>query len=200
MSAKIKNSGLSVLAVVLSMLILSLFAAVGVSVITTQSSVGLGEEQGLQAFYIADGGLQYALNYGDLNPCNLNTPTLRLGEGEFFVNSVYVSNSISGYLDLTNATVTLTAMPAPGFENKGFSNGVIAIDGGGEEREYLFCNDILSNSFIQCQRGYSGTTAVIHNGVMGSRASQCTARSTGTVSKGLLFGSTKRVVEATVGY
>ena len=54
------QSGLSIIATVMVMMILALFAAVAVSLVTTGSSIGLQEEQGVEAFYIAEGGMHYA--------------------------------------------------------------------------------------------------------------------------------------------
>ena len=47
------NSGLSLIATVLALLLFSLFIAVAVSLVTTGSNIGVQEEQGVQAFYIA---------------------------------------------------------------------------------------------------------------------------------------------------
>ena len=51
------QSGLSIVATILALLIFSLFIAVAVSLVTTGAHIGVQEEQGVQAFYIAEGGL-----------------------------------------------------------------------------------------------------------------------------------------------
>ena len=55
------QSGLSIVATVMVMMILALFAAAAVSLITTAAGTGIQEERGTQAFYIAEGGMQYTL-------------------------------------------------------------------------------------------------------------------------------------------
>ena len=47
------NSGLSIIATVLALLLFSLFIAVAVSMVTTGAHIGVQEEQGVRAFYIA---------------------------------------------------------------------------------------------------------------------------------------------------
>lgn len=188
-----KESGISIVAVILSLLILSLFSAVAVSLITTSGSIGLEEEQGFQALYIAEGGMEYALLSGDTCNCNYNDLPRMLGEGSFLANSVFVNAVLSGYINNSTSTLYTTSVPTMGFINSGFSvPGTIRIDS-----EYLFCTGSISNSFTVCERGWRGSSRSEHND--GAAVTQCTVRSTGTVSKGLLFGSVKRVVQATVG-
>jgi len=47
------QSGFSIVATVMIMMILALFAAAAVSLITTAAGTGIQEERGLEAFYIA---------------------------------------------------------------------------------------------------------------------------------------------------
>ena len=53
------QSGMSIIATVMIMMILALFAAAAVSLITTAAGTGIQEERGVQAFYIADGGIEF---------------------------------------------------------------------------------------------------------------------------------------------
>ncbi|MDP2166725.1 MAG: pilus assembly PilX N-terminal domain-containing protein [Thermodesulfovibrionales bacterium] len=187
-----KESGLSIIAVILGLLILSVFGAAAVSIISTQANISLQEEQGLQAFYIAEGGLQYAL--ANRTYCNYNTLSFDLGEGSFFVNAVFSNAVLSGNISNTATTVYLT-LPPPlmGFTNSGFTiPGTVGIDS-----EYLFCTGSISNSFVGCTRNYLGSGFANH--ISGAAVTQCAARSTGTVSKGLLSGSVKRVTQINVG-
>ncbi|MBI4823768.1 MAG: hypothetical protein HY805_06005 [Nitrospirae bacterium] len=187
------RKGLSIITVILSLLILSLFGAVAVSLITTSANIGLQEEQGQQAFYIAEGGLEYALMNGTY--CNYNTSSITFGEGSFFTNSVFTNAVLSGYINNSTGTLYLTSAPQRGFINSGFTvPGTIAID-----LEYLFCKGSISginNSFTVCERGYAGSARSEHNN--GAAVTQCSVRSTGTVSKGLGFGSVKRVAQINV--
>ena len=79
----LNNSGFSVIATVMVMMILALFAAVAVSMVTTGSNIGLQEEQGDAAFYIAEGGLQYAEKANNFP--NYAVSSTNLGDGSFTV-------------------------------------------------------------------------------------------------------------------
>lgn len=180
------------MAVILSILILSIFAALATTIITTQSSIALQEEQGLQALYIAEGGLYYAFLNGSY--CNYNGIAGALGEGNFAVSSVYSNATLSG--NLTNSTspttVNLTAVPQIGFSNSGFTfPGMIGIDS-----EMLFCLGSVSNSITGCSRGKASTTAAAH--LSNAAVFQCSVRSEGTVSKGLGFGTVKRSTQVNI--
>ena len=85
----LNQSGLSIVATVMVMMILALFAAAAVSLITTAAGTGIQEERGTQAFYIADGGMQYTLKkntypYYDIYDATPTPLTDRpLGNGSF---------------------------------------------------------------------------------------------------------------------
>ena len=81
----LNNSGLSIVATVLVLLALALLSLSGVSLVTTGTGVGIQEERGLEAFYIADGGLQYtARQISSLILPSL--PSVNLGNGSFTVS------------------------------------------------------------------------------------------------------------------
>lgn len=89
------NGGLSIIAVILSLLILSLFGALATTIITTQSDIGLQEEQGLQALYIAEGGIEFTVAK-NLNTTNFSTTGnwTNLGAGKFKVDTIaYLTNA-----------------------------------------------------------------------------------------------------------
>lgn len=92
----LNNSGLSLIATILTLLIFSLFIAVAVSLVTTGANIGVQETQGQQAFYIAEGGLQYAIRTNNF-PNFIVNPSVNLGDGSF-----------------TTAVPTLTANAAVG--------------------------------------------------------------------------------------
>jgi type II secretory pathway pseudopilin PulG len=97
------QSGLSIVATVMVMMILALFAAVAVSLVTTGAGTGIQEERGTQAFYIADGGMQYTLKKntypyydGDYDPPLSDYPIsdIALGDGSFTVTVPTLSSGI----------------------------------------------------------------------------------------------------------
>lgn len=184
------SRGLSVISIVLALLILSLFGAVAASIVGTQASLSIQEEQGLQALFIAEGGLRYAFKNGTY--CNYNGISGALGEGNFSVASVNSTAAVSGSISGAATTIYLTAVPQIGFSNGGFSiPGVIGIDS-----EYIFCTTPISNSFTGCTRGYGGSTAASH--INNAVIKQCSVKSEGTVSTGLGFGRVKRVIQTDI--
>lgn len=98
---------MSIIATVMIMMILALFAAIGVSLVTTGSNVAVQEERGLEAFYIADGGLQYAAK--NQNFPNFVVASTNLGEGSFTTTVPTLSANI------TNAVLTITVSSTDGF-------------------------------------------------------------------------------------
>ena len=110
------NSGLSIVATVMIMLILALFAAAAVSLVTTGAGTGIQEERGTQAFYIADGGLQYAVK-ANLFPyftVASGASPKPLGEGSFYTTVPALSADIGAGdpIDITvSSTDGFTAAP-----------------------------------------------------------------------------------------
>lgn len=76
------QSGLSIVATILALLIFSLFIAVAVSLVTTGANIGVQETQGQQAFDIAEGGIQYAAKTRNF-PNYVVNPAVNLGVGSF---------------------------------------------------------------------------------------------------------------------
>ena len=80
----IKNqSGLSIIATVLAMVLFTLIAAFTVSLVTTGTNIGLQEQQGVEAFFIAEGGLDYtfAKNKASIPNYSTNGNYIQLGSG-----------------------------------------------------------------------------------------------------------------------
>lgn len=180
------NAGLSLIATILALLIFSLFIAVAVSLVTTGSNIGLQEEQGVQAFYIAEGGMQYTLRANTY--CAYNSPSTSLGSGNFITASQLYNTTVTDN-PLTPAATTINVNNTAGF----IIPGIIKID-----LEYIRCNNKPSSTqFTDCTRGVAGSDADQHN--LGATVEQCVVTSTGTVSTGILFGNVRRVVQATVG-
>jgi type II secretory pathway pseudopilin PulG len=88
------NSGMSIIATVMIMMILALFAAAAVSLITTAAGTGIQEERGTQAFYIADGGMQYTLKKNTYPYYAISTST-NLGDGTFTVSVPTLTSTAS---------------------------------------------------------------------------------------------------------
>ncbi|RJQ41237.1 MAG: hypothetical protein C4550_02095, partial [Nitrospiraceae bacterium] len=67
------------------LMILALFAAAAVSLVTTAAGTGIQEERGTQAFYIADGGMQYTLKKNTYPYYDDSASSINLGDGSFTV-------------------------------------------------------------------------------------------------------------------
>ena len=106
------ETGISVVAALLSVLFLTLFAAVVVSLVTTSSGISVQEEQGMQAMYIAEGGLQYApLVY---NFPNLVTPApITLGQGNFATTVPQLNPAIDAAVTAITVSSTYGFIAAP---------------------------------------------------------------------------------------
>jgi hypothetical protein len=190
-----KNAGVSAIGAVLAILIFTLFISVIVSLVTTGASIGLQEEIGMKAFYVAEAGLQYALEAGTL-PCNFDVAApVSIGGGSFTVASRCVS---SAGACSAPATVTDNPLGAPDTDINVTSvanyvvPGTIRIDD-----EYILCTSTVANQFNECVRGRAGSAAVPH--ANGTTVTQCTVTSTGTYSAGVFFGDVKRTVQTSIG-
>jgi hypothetical protein len=97
------------IATMLTLLFLAVFSAVVVSVITLSGNIGLQEEQGFQALYIAEGGLQYSpLVY---NFPNYMTPAaVNLGIGSFTTSVPQLTAAVN------NAQTTISVTSTDGFQ------------------------------------------------------------------------------------
>lgn len=92
----LNNSGISLIATVLTLMIFALFIAIAVSLVTTGSNISLQEEQGTDAFYIADGGIEYTIERNNF-PNYSVSPSVNLGDGSFTVSvPTLTSNTAAG--------------------------------------------------------------------------------------------------------
>ncbi len=194
MSAFTRDRGASAIGAVLAVLIFSLLVAVIVSVVTISASTGLQEELGVKAFYISEGGLQFALKNGT-PPCGYDVSSpVSLGGGSFVVNATCratwagCSAPATLAVPIADTDTIITVDATAGYEIP----GTILL-----ENEYAFCKTASANQFSQCARGVMGTTAAAH--AAGVQTMQCTVTSTGTYAAGLFFGDVKRTVRANVG-
>jgi hypothetical protein len=206
MKLYISISGLSMMATVLTLLILSLFLAVLVSIITTGGLTGAAEEMGIQALYIAAGGAEWGmmeLNSGappGMTKCKTmegwsaaeRTKTFGPASGDEFTITVKEWKSApptqlsGGGIDSTQTTIPVDS--ASGYA----PSGRITIDN--EKIDYA---SISGNSFTGCIRGVDGSTAVAHNVPPNKPVfqNQCDIESEGRVPSPSFFGSIKRKVK-----
>lgn len=107
------QSGLSIVATVMIMMILALFAAAAVSLVTTAAGMGIQEERGTQAFYIADGGMQYTLKKNTYPYYDDSASSVNLGDGSFTVTvPTLTSDAAVGDTSLSvSSTDGFTAAP-----------------------------------------------------------------------------------------
>lgn len=170
----LNNSGFSIIATVMVMMILALFAAVAVSLVTTGSNIGLQEEQGDAAFYIAEGGLEKAVyKFKTGTACNsLGETDTSLGQGTFTIAgpaaTLYtLSNTLSAGIAAGATTIPVTS--SIGFAPK----GRIMIDS-----EIIDYYEISGNNLINAVRGVAGTTPAAHSIGVSVAQDQCRIEST----------------------
>lgn len=163
------QSGLSLVATVMAMMILALFAGVAVSLVTTGSNIAVQEERGIQAFYIADGGLQYAIKTNNFP--NFAVASTNLGDGSFTTSVPTLSADITaattgpitvssrnGFIlnpgDLTNYWIMLCGVTGNPTPDLTASNTC----------EKISCTTISATpaQFTVCTRGRDSSSAVAH--------------------------------------
>ncbi|MBI4683858.1 MAG: hypothetical protein HY755_01520 [Nitrospirae bacterium] len=189
------------IATVLALLIFALLISVAVSLITTGANIGVQELQGQQAFNIAEGGIERALNefYKTGTSCNSLVYSSTLGNGSFttdFTASVppypYLYNPSPATTLSNNILAADTTIPVA--STAGYApQGRIRIDS-----EEIFYGSISGNNFINAQRGVAGTTATGHLNTTPVYQNQCSIRSEGSIASNPLANPTKRVVERAV--
>ncbi len=108
------QSGLSLIATILTLLIFSLFIAVAVSLVTTGAHIGVQETQGQQAFDIAEGGIHYAAVTFNF-PNYVVDPAVNLGAGSFTVYVPKLDATIDSSVLSIDIDTTYTSTPTNGF-------------------------------------------------------------------------------------
>jgi predicted RNA binding protein YcfA (HicA-like mRNA interferase family) len=164
------QSGMSIIATVMLMMILALFAAIGVSLVTTGSNVAVQEERGLEAFYIADGGLQYTIKANNFP--NFDIASTNLGNGSFTVTvPTLTSNAAVGDTTLSVSS-TDGFIPNPG-DSPNYWIMLCGITGtprldltASNTCEKISCTTISATpaQFTVCTRGRDSSSAVAHPG------------------------------------
>ena len=192
------QKGVTVIAAVATLMVLSLMGTVVVSLVGIENYSALHQAQTLEAHWIAEAGIQRALTYmsredGSCPPPPSCTTTplfsnVPLGRGTFTVTACrYLPSPTTLSANVNNTVTTITVGSTTGYAPR----GRIAIDS-----ELIGYTGTTATSFTGAKRGMDGTTAAAHSSGAAVSQLQCTISSTGTVSAG--FGDAKRVVEVVV--
>ena len=198
---RVRNEkGVSVIAAVATLMVLSLMGTVVVSLVGIENYSALHEAQSLQAQWIAEAGIQRALTYMSRESGNCTAITggswtnITLGRGTFTVMATRYISSTTASANITAGDATISVSSTTNFHSPGpvyASPGRIAIDS-----EWIAYTGTTATTFTGAKRGMDGTSAVLHNSGAAVAQYQCIIKSTGTVTSG--FGDAKRVVEVAV--
>lgn len=154
-------AGISLIATVLTLMIFALFIAIAVSLVTTGSNIGLQEEQGMQALFVADGGLEYTVKRNDFPNYGVS-PAVNLGRGSFTVSIPTLSSNI------TNAVTTITVSSTEGFIlNPGDPTRywIMLCDNDGADNPTATPNPKLNGTTANCEKiSFTGITATTFTG------------------------------------
>jgi len=189
------EKGVTVVAAVATLMVLSLMGTVVVSLVGIENYSALHQAQALEAHWIAEAGIQRALTYMSREDGSCTTITgaaqftnVTLGRGTFTVTATrYLPSPTTLSANITNTDTTITVDSTTGYAPR----GRIGIDS-----ELINYTGTTATTFTGAKRGMDATTAAAHS--LGAAVSQlqCTIVSTGTITAG--FGDAKRVVEAIV--
>ena len=189
------EKGVTVIAAVATLMVLSLMGTVVVSLVGIENYSAVHQAQTLEAYWIAEAGVQRALTYVSREDGSCTAITgaaqftnVTLGRGTFTVTATrYLPSPTTLSANITASDTTITVGSTTGFAPR----GRIAIDS-----ELIAYTGTTATTFTGAKRGMDGTTAAAHTSGASVSQLQCTISSTGTVSAG--FGDAKRVVEAVV--
>ncbi len=157
------QKGVSLIAALFIIIILAFMGVMFVSLIGTGSLTAVNDLQGTQAFYIAEGGLQYA---GMKSFPNMSVAATGLGAGSFSVAVPTLTAAIN------NAVTTINVSSIDGFDATGGAFRVMLCDSGGNATpnitsasnscEKLSFTGTTPTSFTGGTRGADGTAAAAH--------------------------------------
>jgi len=189
------EKGVTVIAAVATLMVLSLMGTVVVSLVGIENYSALHQAQTLEAHWIAEAGIQRALTYMSREDGSCTAITgaapftnVTLGRGTFTVTATrYLPSPTTLSANITAASTTITVGSTTGFAPR----GRIVIDS-----ELIAYTGTTATTFTGAKRGMDGTTAAAHSSGATVSQYQCTIVSTGTITAG--FGDAKRVVEAVV--
>ncbi|MGH7404526.1 MAG: hypothetical protein ACREJA_01415 [Candidatus Methylomirabilales bacterium] len=192
------EKGVTVIAAVATLMVLSLMGTVVVSLVGIENYSALHQAQTMEAHWIAEAGIQRALTYVSREDGSCTAITgaaqftnVTLGRGTFTVTATrYLPSPTTLSANITSTDTTITVGDTTGYAPR----GRIAIDS-----ELIAYTGTTATTFTGAKRGVddpTGTSAAAHTSGAAVSQLQCTISSTGTVSAG--FGDAKRVVEAIV--
>ena len=188
------EKGVTVIAAVATLMVLSLMGTVVVSLVGIENYSALHQAQTLEAHWIAEAGIQRALTYVSREDGSCTAITgapftnVTLGRGTFTVTATrYLPSPTTLSANITSTDTTITVGDTTGYAPR----GRIAIDS-----ELIAYTGTTATTFTGAKRGMDVTTPAAHTSGAAVSQLQCTISSTGTVSAG--FGDAKRVVEAVV--
>jgi len=189
------EKGVTVIAAVATLMVLSLMGTVVVSLVGIENYSALHQAQTLEAHWIAEAGIQRALTYMSREDGSCTAITgaaqftnVTLGRGTFTVTATrYLPSPTTLSANITSTDTTITVGDTTGYAPR----GRIAIDS-----ELIAYTGTTATTFTGAKRGMDVTTPAAHTSGAAVSQLQCTISSTGTVSAG--FGDAKRVVEAVV--
>ncbi|MFQ5839307.1 MAG: hypothetical protein ACE5HK_01130, partial [Candidatus Methylomirabilales bacterium] len=186
------QKGVTLIAAVATLVILSLMGVVLVSLVGTQTHSTLHQGQSSQAFYLAEAGAQRALTYlssegGDC--ASTSFPNVPLGPGTFTVTATAyhpTPTTLNGGIGAGDTTIPVvsTAGYAP--------RGRITIEA--EEIDYT---GTTGTTFTGARRGANNTIAANHGNNKPVSQNQCTVTSTGVLPNATV-GDARGVVEVAI--
>ena len=155
------EEGFSIIAIILSMLFLSLLGTVLISRYGSGVSTTVNEQAAAQSAYIAESGQELAMRYlidnpnfgqNGINPTTTTFASSALGNGTFSVSSVYPLTALSAAMTaaVTSASVYASTIFA--------TSGRLRIDS-----VTMTYTGKSANTFTGLTRGSDGTTASTHN-------------------------------------
>jgi YVTN family beta-propeller protein len=183
-----RERGISLIAVVIAMLLLSLLGTVLVSIVTTERYAGMNQVQGMSAQYLAEAGLDRALHYF-FNPeqqsCGINNNLFnaKLGGGNYTVATMQYAPTtllLTAALTETDTSFTVNGNAA----TVGYAPyGIVVID-----QEDIECAQVTSGAtsvFSSCKRGINPTSAGSHALTAKVYQDFCIVNATGTIASAL---------------
>lgn len=185
MTKSFNQRGVSLIVAVFIIVILAFMGTMFVSMINTASFMSVNDLQSAQALYVAEGGLEFALQNGSF--CTYATPATTLGGGTFTVVSRYIGTGGLAAATVTDNPLTAIATSINVTSTANYTiPGTVTI-----ESEFIYCTGTSGgNRLTGCNRGWASSTAVQHN--LGTAVTQCAVTSTGVV------GSAQRAVTRAV--
>jgi hypothetical protein len=111
--------GVSIIAAIFIIVILAFMGAIFVSLVNTSSLTAVNDLQSTEALYVAQGGLEYILNFATFPNFSMGGVSKNLGTGQFLTSTpAYLTTAVS----TTNTTISVNS-------TAGFYPGSVAVPG-----------------------------------------------------------------------